>query len=343
MITAQSGGTGNSLQKRPQHGPCRRAAGAERHTACIASRSCESLQHSLHTACDARRPARPESDAPQPRSASSRSHGECIDRCIHPAARRGSSRTAGEAAAGLRALWPPPPLTSPRPTRIDVLRSFCTAPAAAAPPALNHRRRHRRSRPPPSPPPRPPAEQPKLTSVQLWKYNGPDKDPFLLGVASDLSTFGFFQRGAVGEMLTFVGRTVARRTQVGGWARCRLEGGGNAPQLGWLLVGALPPAAARCCLGRRTRVPPLPLLRQASHPASAPLVPLPWRRAAGGSAAVGAAGGVLLPRLQQGRAGGHCVCGRSLPRPRRLLRGGCAPAAAAPGIAGDSRFRASNA
>lgn len=56
---------------------------------------------------------------------------------------------------------------------------------------------------------------PKLTSVQLWKYNGPDKDPFLLGLASDLSTFGFFQRGTVGEMLTFTGRTIARRTQVG--------------------------------------------------------------------------------------------------------------------------------
>ncbi|KAL4436603.1 hypothetical protein ABPG75_003742 [Micractinium tetrahymenae] len=55
----------------------------------------------------------------------------------------------------------------------------------------------------------------KLTSVQIWKYNGPDKDPFLLGNAADLSSFGFFQRGTVGEMLTFVGRTVARKTQVG--------------------------------------------------------------------------------------------------------------------------------
>lgn len=55
----------------------------------------------------------------------------------------------------------------------------------------------------------------KLTAVQIWKYNGPDKDPFLLGNAADLSSFGFFQRGTVGEMLTFVGRTVARKTQVG--------------------------------------------------------------------------------------------------------------------------------
>jgi hypothetical protein len=55
----------------------------------------------------------------------------------------------------------------------------------------------------------------KLTTIQLWKYNGPDREPFLLGAAADLSTFGFFQRGTVGEMLTFVGRTVARKTQVG--------------------------------------------------------------------------------------------------------------------------------
>lgn len=55
----------------------------------------------------------------------------------------------------------------------------------------------------------------KLTTVQLWKYNGPDKEPTQLGAAADLSTFGYFQRGTVGEMLTFVGRTVARKTQVG--------------------------------------------------------------------------------------------------------------------------------
>lgn len=86
-------------------------------------------------------------------------------------------------------------------------------PGAQSSPALNHlaRRRSRAAAHPPLPPPTP---QPKLTSVQLWKFNGPDKDPFLLGLASDLSTFGFFQRGTVGEMLTFTGRTIARRTQV---------------------------------------------------------------------------------------------------------------------------------
>jgi synaptobrevin homolog YKT6 len=44
---------------------------------------------------------------------------------------------------------------------------------------------------------------------------GPDKDSIILGLAADLSTFGYFQRGPVKEMLTFVSRTVAKRTQIG--------------------------------------------------------------------------------------------------------------------------------
>lgn len=55
----------------------------------------------------------------------------------------------------------------------------------------------------------------KLTCVTILKYNGPDKDAHILGIAADLSTFGYFQRGTVKEMLTFVSRTIARRTQVG--------------------------------------------------------------------------------------------------------------------------------
>ena len=34
----------------------------------------------------------------------------------------------------------------------------------------------------------------KLTSVQIYKYQGPDRDPLVLGLASDLSNFGYFQR-----------------------------------------------------------------------------------------------------------------------------------------------------
>lgn len=55
----------------------------------------------------------------------------------------------------------------------------------------------------------------KLTSISILKFQGPDSDPLVLGSAQDLSSFGFFQRGTVREMLTFVSRTVARKTQVG--------------------------------------------------------------------------------------------------------------------------------
>ena len=54
----------------------------------------------------------------------------------------------------------------------------------------------------------------KLTAILLLQWNG-DSDPYILGQACDLSSFGFFQRGAVKEMISFVGRTVAKRTQRG--------------------------------------------------------------------------------------------------------------------------------
>lgn len=55
----------------------------------------------------------------------------------------------------------------------------------------------------------------KLTAILLLKFMGPDKDPYLLGNAADLSTFGFFQRSSVREMLVFVSRTVVRKTAIG--------------------------------------------------------------------------------------------------------------------------------
>ena len=54
----------------------------------------------------------------------------------------------------------------------------------------------------------------KLTAISILKWNG-EKDAFLLGIAADLSSFGFFQRSTVKEMLTFLSRTVAKRTQPG--------------------------------------------------------------------------------------------------------------------------------
>lgn len=54
----------------------------------------------------------------------------------------------------------------------------------------------------------------KLTAIALLKWNG-EREPYLFGLAADLSNFGFFQRGSVKEMLTFVSRTVSKRTLVG--------------------------------------------------------------------------------------------------------------------------------
>jgi hypothetical protein len=54
----------------------------------------------------------------------------------------------------------------------------------------------------------------KLTAVSILKWNG-EQEANLLGLSADLSSFGYFQRGSVKEMLIFVSRTVAKRTQPG--------------------------------------------------------------------------------------------------------------------------------
>ena len=55
----------------------------------------------------------------------------------------------------------------------------------------------------------------RVTCIAILKYNGEDADPFLLGIASDVSNFGYFQRQTVREMLAFVSRTIIRRTAPG--------------------------------------------------------------------------------------------------------------------------------
>ena len=54
----------------------------------------------------------------------------------------------------------------------------------------------------------------KLTAIALLKHNG-DSEPVIFGLEADLSSFGFFQRSSVKELLTFVSRTVAKRTAKG--------------------------------------------------------------------------------------------------------------------------------
>lgn len=54
----------------------------------------------------------------------------------------------------------------------------------------------------------------KLTAIAIMKWNG-DNQPILLGIAADLSNFGYFQRASVKEMLVFTSRTIVQRTQPG--------------------------------------------------------------------------------------------------------------------------------
>lgn len=55
----------------------------------------------------------------------------------------------------------------------------------------------------------------KLTAVGILKWNGEGHTPVFLGVAADVSSFGYFQRGAVREGLMFLSRTIVQRTQPG--------------------------------------------------------------------------------------------------------------------------------
>ncbi|EEH56017.1 uncharacterized protein MICPUCDRAFT_27574 [Micromonas pusilla CCMP1545] len=55
----------------------------------------------------------------------------------------------------------------------------------------------------------------KVTALSLWKWNGDKAEPTCLGKAEDVAEFGYFQRGSVREMLTFISRTIVKRTQPG--------------------------------------------------------------------------------------------------------------------------------
>ncbi|GJP37165.1 hypothetical protein CLOM_g21602 [Closterium sp. NIES-68] len=54
----------------------------------------------------------------------------------------------------------------------------------------------------------------KITSILILK-DVEGSEPVLLASATDLSSFGYFQRGTVKEMIWFVSRTIARRTPPG--------------------------------------------------------------------------------------------------------------------------------
>ncbi|GAX76858.1 hypothetical protein CEUSTIGMA_g4304.t1 [Chlamydomonas eustigma] len=63
----------------------------------------------------------------------------------------------------------------------------------------------------------------KLTALGILKWNG-DATPIFLGFASDVSNFGYFQRGAVKEGLNFLARTIVQRTQPGQRQSVKTEG-----------------------------------------------------------------------------------------------------------------------
>ncbi|KAF6254446.1 Longin-like domain-containing protein [Scenedesmus sp. NREL 46B-D3] len=55
----------------------------------------------------------------------------------------------------------------------------------------------------------------KLLAVALYTYKGTEVEPICLGFAAELSSFGYFQRGSVKELLSFTSKTIVQRTQPG--------------------------------------------------------------------------------------------------------------------------------
>ena len=55
----------------------------------------------------------------------------------------------------------------------------------------------------------------KITALSRWKWNGDNQEPTCLGKTEDVDEFGYFQRSSVREMLTFISRTIVKRTQPG--------------------------------------------------------------------------------------------------------------------------------
>lgn len=54
-----------------------------------------------------------------------------------------------------------------------------------------------------------------IYAIHIMKYQGPEKSPTLLFSNYDISSFGFFQRGTVKELIMFFARQVIQRTKLG--------------------------------------------------------------------------------------------------------------------------------
>lgn len=55
----------------------------------------------------------------------------------------------------------------------------------------------------------------KLTAILILKWNGEGSDPHMLGQASDLTQFGYFERPVVRDMINFTSRMIVKRTAMG--------------------------------------------------------------------------------------------------------------------------------
>eukprot|EP01038_Epipyxis_sp_PR26KG_P012780 gene12780-17136_t len=55
----------------------------------------------------------------------------------------------------------------------------------------------------------------RILGIGILRYNPDVPEPVMLIQACELSSFGFFQRGTVKEMVTFFNKTIAKRTPLG--------------------------------------------------------------------------------------------------------------------------------
>mmetsp|Transcript_28492 Transcript_28492/g.39242 ORF Transcript_28492/g.39242 Transcript_28492/m.39242 type:complete len:200 (-) Transcript_28492:164-763(-) len=55
----------------------------------------------------------------------------------------------------------------------------------------------------------------KILGIGILRYNSDVTEPVMLVQVCELSSFGFFQRGSVREMITFFNKTIAKRTPLG--------------------------------------------------------------------------------------------------------------------------------
>ena len=104
----------------------------------------------------------------------------------------------------------------------------------------------------------PPIPLLQITCLGVYKWNGDNNEPACLGAGQDLTSFGYFQRSTVKEMLLFVSRTIVKRTQPGQRQSVEHNGavaGGRGPACAFApMACSTQGASPRACL---PRLPPV--------------------------------------------------------------------------------------